>query len=41
MLIEKSKSKSLSNDALDALTAVILIAVVVTGVCFWLASMPS
>lgn len=35
------KSKWLSNDALDALTAVFLIAVVVTGVCYWLAGMPS
>jgi hypothetical protein len=35
------KCKKLSNDTFDAITAVFLIAVVVAGVCYWLAGMPS
>jgi len=35
------KKKGLSNDAFDAITAVVLIGVVVIGVCFWLWGMPS
>ncbi|MDB6096749.1 MAG: hypothetical protein JWM09_1027 [Francisellaceae bacterium] len=37
---EKNKYSSLSNDALDGIAAVILIAIAVIGVFYWLETMP-
>jgi hypothetical protein len=39
--METNKKKGLSDDAFDAITAVLIIAVAVTGVVFWLSGMPS
>lgn len=36
-----NKQKQISDDAFDAIAAVILIGVVVLGVVFWLYGMPS
>lgn len=38
---EQTKKKSLSNDAIDAITAVIVIAVFAAGMVYWLHGMPS
>lgn len=39
--MENGKRCSLSDEAFDAITAVVIIAVAVTGVVFWLYGMPS
>lgn len=39
MLVKKRKP--LSDDAIDAITAVVIIMVAVSGVVFWLQGMPS
>jgi hypothetical protein len=38
---DKSVQRRQTNDKMDAITAVVLIGVIVTGVLFWLYSMPS
>lgn len=37
----ENKEKKLSDEAFDAITAVLIIAVAVIGVVFWLQGMPS
>ncbi len=37
----EDKRRGLSDEAFDAITAVLIIAVAVTGVVFWLQGMPS
>ena len=37
---DKTHNHGLSDDAIDGIAAIILIAVAVTGVVFWLSSMP-
>ncbi len=37
----EEKRRGLSDEAFDAITAVLIIAVAVTGVVFWLQGMPS
>ncbi len=39
--MEQKTKKGLSDDAFDAITAVIIIAVAVAGIVFWLNGMPS
>lgn len=36
-----NKKKQLSNDAVDAISALLLIIIAVSGIVYWLASMPS
>ncbi len=40
-MINQEKKKGLSDEAFDAITAVLIIAVAVAGVVFWLSGMPS
>lgn len=39
--MEEKKDKRLTDDAFDAIAAVVIIAVAVIGVVFWLQGMPS
>jgi hypothetical protein len=39
--MEQKSKKGLSDDTFDAITAVIIIAVAVCGIVFWLNGMPS
>lgn len=39
--MEEKNNKGLSDDAFDAITAVVIIAVAVIGVIFWLSGMPN
>ncbi|MBN9286735.1 MAG: methionine synthase [Gammaproteobacteria bacterium] len=39
--MKEENSKGLSDDAFDAITAVVIIAVAVIGVVFWLSGMPT
>jgi len=39
--MEEKRKKGLSDEAFDAITAVLIIAVAVAGVVFWLQGMPS
>ncbi len=39
--MEIEKKKGISDEAFDAIAAVLIIAVAVTGVVFWLQGMPS